>query len=158
MWPWIVGGIAIGTTVALWEKFSKKKYSPPPPGPGGYKAPPAPPNIPPSWVYQGPPIPPSTPTAVVKQITLKPGDMFETEAKGSTIYFNLPTGAKWLLNQGAMVPTSIGGNLNGGMNADNKPAVLDSIDGAGTILFNWIDSSGKQQRTLYDLNTSQVKA
>lgn len=160
MWPWIVAGLAIGTLVAGYEKgwFSSKKYSQPPVAPNGYKAPPAPPNVPPSWTYQGPPVPPATVTANKTNITIKPGDMFVSPKPGDTLVANLPSGAQWYGGNAIGIPTSIGGTTDSDATTGlTAPLQISGINGAGTAILNWRDSNGKAQQTLLDINTVPIK-
>jgi len=154
MWPVLIP-VAIGLGFYAWEKlFNKKPYSQPPVAPNGYKAPPVPKNVPPSWSYQGPPVAPAVPTTGKTTVTIKSGDQFTSPKTGDTFTANLPSGASWYGDNAVGIPTSIGGNTTSDATMGAKaPIVIVGIAGAGTAILNWTDSSGKHQQTMLDINT-----
>lgn len=163
MWPVILAVGAVGAA-AVYEEWPKLKSKlsgaggfSKPPIVNGYQAPPVPAGTPPSWSYQGPPVPPAQPPAgkpapAPIQIVLAPGIAKSTPPKGATMTFSLPPGGYWDPNDAVLCPTSIGGDLSGNVGSD--PCVLTGVQGAGTIQFNWFNSSGQAQQTLFDINVT----
>jgi hypothetical protein len=143
----ILGFLGLGG-IAIYEYLKSKAAASTPQPPPAYASPQL------GWTYQGPIPPTVAPTAdsATVNITLTPGAVSQAFPAGSNVTWNLPAGATWYPNVSPPdvgTPTSLGGTVDSSATSYS----LNGINGAGTISFNWTDSSGTQQQALFTATT-----